>query len=76
VEIASPAVEIYAVGSAGTQFVAATYKALDPLPAFPSMATTYCWYRGENSTISEKSCKSVASFLQRELLDKLPLGQS
>jgi len=75
VDIASPPVEIYAVGSAGTQLVAANYVALNPPPTFPPMLTTYGWYRGENSTTSEKSCKSVANFLQRELLDKLALGR-
>jgi hypothetical protein len=76
VDIASPPVEIYAVGSAGTQLVAARYTALNPAPAFPPMLTTYGWYHGENSTTSEKSCKSVASFLQRELLDKLSPGRT
>jgi hypothetical protein len=75
VDIAAPPVEIYAIGSAGTQFVAANYVALNPPPTFPPMLTTYGWYRGENSTTSEKSCNSVANFLQRELLDKLPLGR-
>ncbi|APO56882.1 hypothetical protein LUI11_33445 [Bradyrhizobium diazoefficiens] len=76
VDISSPPVEIYAVGSAGTQLVAASYTALNPPPTFPPMLTTYGWYRGENSTTSEKSCKSVANFLQRELLDKLPPGRT
>jgi hypothetical protein len=75
VDIASPPVEIYTVGSAGTQLVAANYVALNPPPTFPPMLTTYGWYSGENSTTAEKSCKSVANFLQRELLDKLPLGR-
>lgn len=75
VDIASPPIEIYAVGSAGTQLVAANYVALNPPPTFPPMLTTYGWYRGENSTTSEKSCKSVANFLQRELLDKLTPGR-
>jgi hypothetical protein len=75
VDIASPPVEIYAVGSAGAQLVAANYVALNRPPVFPPMLTTYGWYRGENSTTSEKSCMSVANFLQRELLDKLPPGR-
>jgi hypothetical protein len=76
VDIASPPVEIYAVGSAGTQLVAASYTALNPPPTFPPMLTTSGWYRGDNSTTSEESCKSVASFLQQELFDKLPPGRS
>jgi hypothetical protein len=76
VDIASPPVEVYSVGGAGTQLVAASYTALNPPPAFPPMLTTYGWFRGENSTTSEKSCKSVANFLQRELLDKLGSGRS
>jgi hypothetical protein len=72
----SPPVEIHAVGSAGTQLVAASYTARNPPPTFPPMLTTYGWYRGENSTTSEESCRSVADFLQRELLDKLPPRRS
>jgi hypothetical protein len=72
----SPPVEIYAVGSGGTQLAAASYTARNPPPTFPPMLTTYGWYRGENSTTSEETCKSVADFLRRELLDKLQLGRS
>jgi uncharacterized membrane protein YhaH (DUF805 family) len=72
VDIASPPVEIYAVGSAGTQLVAASYTALNRPPVFPPMLTTSGWYRGDNSTTPEKSCNSVAGFLQRELFEKLP----
>jgi hypothetical protein len=75
-DIASPPVEIYAVDSASTQLVAASYTALNRPPTFPPMLTTYGWYRGDNSTTPETSCKSVASFLQRELFDKLPLDRS
>ncbi|HMK78117.1 MAG TPA: hypothetical protein VK438_00635 [Xanthobacteraceae bacterium] len=71
IDSASPPVEIYAVGSAGTQLVAASYTALNRPPAFPPMLTAFGWYWGDNSTTSEKSCESVAGFLQRELLDKL-----
>jgi hypothetical protein len=76
VDIASPPVEIYAVGSAGTQLVAASYTALNPPPTFPPMLTTSGWYRGDNSTTSEESCENVAHFLQQELFDKLPPGRS
>jgi hypothetical protein len=76
VDIASPPVEIYAVGSAGTQLVAASYTALNRPPAFPPLLTRQGWYRGDNSTTSEQSCKSVADFLQRELLGKLSPGRS
>jgi hypothetical protein len=40
------------------------------------MLTTFGWYQGDNSTTSEKSCKSVGTFIQRELLDKLPPRRS
>lgn len=72
----SPPVEIYAVGSGGTQLVAARHTARNPLPTFPPMLTTYGWYRGENSTTSEETCRSVADFLRRELLDKLQPDRS
>ena len=36
------------------------------------MLTAYGWYFGDNSTTSEKMCRSIGQFLQRELLDKLP----
>jgi hypothetical protein len=72
VDIVSPPVEIYAVDPGGTRLVAATYTALNRPPAFPPMLTTYGWYLGDNSTTSEKTCRSVGQFLQRELLDKLP----
>lgn len=74
VDIASPPVEIYEVGGAGTRLVAASYTALNRPPVFPPMLTTYGWYRGDNSTTPEISCKSVAGFLKRELFDKLPPG--
>jgi len=70
----SPPVEIYVVGSGGTQLAAASYTARNPPPTFPPMLTTLGWYRGENSTTSEETCKSVADFLRRELLDKSRLG--
>jgi hypothetical protein len=35
------------------------------------MMTMMGWYRGDNLTTSDKSCISVAAFLQGELLDKL-----
>jgi hypothetical protein len=72
----SPPVEIYAVGSGGTQLVAARDTARNPPPTFPPMLTTYGWYRGENSTTSEETCRSVADFLRRELLNKLQPGRS
>ena len=72
VDIASPPVEIYAVDPGGTRLVAATYTAVNRPPAFPPMLTAYGWYLGDNSTTSEKTCRSVSQFLQRELLDKLP----
>jgi len=72
----SPPVEIYAVGGGGTQLVAANYTARNPPPTFPPMLTAYGWYRGENSTTSEDTCKNVADFLRRELLDKLLLVRS
>jgi uncharacterized membrane protein YhaH (DUF805 family) len=72
VDIASPPVEMYAVDLNATRLVAATYTALDRPRAFPPMLTAYGWYVGDNSTTSEKMCRSVGQFLQRELLDKLP----
>jgi uncharacterized membrane protein YhaH (DUF805 family) len=72
VDIASPPAEIYAVDPGGTRLVAATYTALNRPPAFPPMLTAYGWYFGDNSTTSEKMCRSIGQFLQRELLDKLP----
>lgn len=72
----SPPVEILAFGSGGTQLVAASYTARNPPPTFPPMLTTFGWYRGENSTTSEETCKNVADFLRRELLDKLRFGRS
>jgi uncharacterized membrane protein YhaH (DUF805 family) len=76
VDIVFPPVEIYAVDAAGTQLVAASYTALNLPPAFPPMLTSEGWYRGDNSTTFEKSCKNVGAFIQRELLDKLPPRQS
>ena len=35
------------------------------------MLTSQGWYHGDNSTTSEKSCRNVSAFLERELLDKL-----
>jgi hypothetical protein len=75
-DIASPPVEIYTVDPSGTRLVAATYAALNRPPAFPPMLTAYGWYRGDNSTTSEISCKSAGTFIQRELLDKLPSGRA
>jgi hypothetical protein len=72
VDIVSPPVEIYAADPGGTRLVAATYTALNRAPAFPPMLTAYGWYFGDNSTTSEKTCRSISQFLQRELLDKLP----
>ncbi len=76
VDIKSPPVEIYVVDAAGPKLVAATYTADNRLPAFPPMLTTFGWYQGDNSTTSEKSCKNVGAFIQRELLDKLPPRRS
>jgi hypothetical protein len=76
VDIKSPPVEIYAVGAAGTRLVAASYLALNPLPSFPPMLTTYGWYHGDNSTTSEETCKNIGKFIQRELLDKLSSRKS
>jgi len=75
-DIVFPPVEIYAVDAAGMQLVAASYTALNPPPAFPPMLTSQGWYRGDNSTTYDKSCKNVGAFIQRELLDKLPPRQS
>jgi len=75
-DIVSPPAEIYAVDPGGTHLVAATYTVLNPLPAFPPMLTTNGWYRGDNSSTPEKSCKSAGEFIQRELLDKLPSGRT
>jgi len=76
VDIVSPPAEIYAVDAAGTRLVAATYTALNPAPAFPPMLMSQGWYREDTSTTSEKSCRNVGAFIQRELLDKLPPRQS
>jgi hypothetical protein len=76
VDIKSPPVEIYAVDAAGPKLVAATYTADNRSAAFPPMLTTFGWYQGDNSTTSEKSCKSIGTFIQRELLDKLPPRRS
>jgi hypothetical protein len=75
-DIASPPTEIYAVDPSGTRLVAATYTAQNRPPAFPPMLTADGWYRGDNSSTPEKSCKSVGEFIQRELLDKLPSGRT
>jgi uncharacterized membrane protein YhaH (DUF805 family) len=70
-DIVTPPVEIYAVDPSGRHLVAATYTALNPVPSFPPMLTAYGWWRGDNSSTPEKSCRSVDNFLHRELLDKL-----
>ena len=72
----SPPIEIYAVGGGETKLVAARYTARNQPPTFPPMLTTYGWYRGENSTTSEETCRSVGDFLRRELLDKLQPDRS
>jgi len=70
-DIVTPPVEIYAVDPSGTRLVAATYTAFNPAPSFPPMLTASGWLRGSNSSTPEKTCRSVGSFLHRELLDKL-----
>jgi hypothetical protein len=75
-DIKSPPSEIYAVDPGGTHLVAATYTVLNPAPAFPPLLTTDGWFRGDNSSTPEKSCRSVGDFIQRELLDKLSVHRS
>jgi hypothetical protein len=44
------------------------------LPALRELLTTDSWYRGGgNPPLAEQKCDRVVDFLQRELLDKLPL---
>lgn len=71
-DIASPAVEVYAVDPGGTHLVAATYTAINRPPVFPPLLTTHGWYRPENSATTQESCESVGDFIQHELLEKLP----
>lgn len=67
----APAVEIYSVDPNDRKLVATTYAIYNPLPAFPPMLTMLGWYRGSNTTTSEKSCRNVALFLHRALLDRM-----
>jgi hypothetical protein len=66
----SPPVEIYAVDPDGTHLVAAI-RPEHTLPAFPPLLIPQGWAPREKWTAAA-SCKHVETFLDRELLGKLP----
>jgi hypothetical protein len=72
---ASPPVEIYAVDSGGARLAAATYTAKNPPPRFPPLLTIGGWYDHED-VATELPCEHIKTFLDHELLDKLPRERS
>jgi hypothetical protein len=70
-DVTNPGVEIYSVDSNERQLLAFTYTSNNRQPAFPPMLTIYRSYPRDATATSEKTCRNVAQFLRRELLDKM-----
>lgn len=68
---AVPSVEIYTVDSSGPRLAAASYTARNPPPRFPPLMTIDGWYDLRHVS-NDAACRHVTTFLDRELLDKLP----